>query len=601
MIRTQRWTWAIILILTLTTRLVALNAMPLTPPEALEAVLAMDAARGNGWPVSADSPFLLVGNALLFLLFGPGDSTARLLPALAGVGLVLLPFLWRKYLGEIGAIVASGLLLISPLVLFTSRRAESTTVGALGAGMLLTALVHMGISTLEKRNPVKTTALGVLGLILGLTGGAVFYDVLLGGLAAWGVYQGLHKASQPKDDILTIPIPKLRRALAIGIGGALLLSAGLGLRWGGWLNLGEGLAAWLSQWRTGPADQAWLLLLLYEPLLIALAVPRIWHAVRHAASLALGLTASALTSLVLINLRPGAPVSARVATLLPLACLAGWTVQTIVAPSDDESALSSRTPTDALVPRDFKKIGVGLHTAAVFILWMHAGLALARYSLAGTNQGLEILLIVLTVLIQGLLVMGMIPLFNMRTAWQGFLRGSILTLLVIQVSFAWGLGFMRPADPVELAVQAGTSPDLRNLLQIMEDIAIKRGWRKDNTELTLVKGDETLTAVLRWTLRDYPKLQVLELDSASGHWPDAITGFVITPASGDIPLPETALDAATTWRGMTALAITRAAEARVTCAPEKKFSLCPSAIKWYLYRKGNIPPQKEHVRLWMLP
>jgi hypothetical protein len=595
MSRTQRWSWATLLILTLATRLVALNAVPLTPTEALEAVSAMDAARGNGWPVSADSPFLLVGNALLFLLFGPGDGIARLLPALAGIGLVFLPFLWRKYLGEIGAIVASGLLLISPLVLFTSRRAESATVGALGAGLLLTALAHMGIGMSENRNSIRTMALGAFGLILGLTGGAVFYDALLGGLAAWGVYQGLHKASQPKDDILTTPIPKLKRALAIGIGGALLLSAGLGLRWGGWLNLGEGLAAWLSQWRTRPASQAGFLLLFYEPLLIVLAVPYVWHAIRHAIPLPLGLMASALTTLVLSNLRPGAPVSTRVAALLPIACLAGWTVQMVVAASDDEYAPSSQASTEALVPRDFKKIGVGLHIGAVFILWMHAGLALARYSLASTNQRLEIVLIVLTILIQGLLVMGMIPLFNLRTAWQGFLRGSILTLLVIQVSFAWGLGFMRPADPVELAVQASTSPDLQNMLQIMEVLAIKRGWRKDNTELTLVKGDEALTAVLRWTLRDYPNLQVLE------RWPDAITGFVITSVSDEISPPDAPLDAEADWRGMTALAITRAAETRVTCATEKKFALCPSAIKWYLYRKGNIPPQKYHVRLWVLP
>jgi hypothetical protein len=216
---------------------------------------------------------------------------------------------------------------------------------------------------------------------------------------------------------------------------------------------------------------------------------------------------------------------------------------------------------------------------------------MARYSLAGTNQGLEIVLIVLTVLIQGLLVMGMIPLFDMPTAWQGLLRGSILTLLLLQASFAWGLAFVHPADPVELAVQTGTSPDLHNLRHVMDALALREGWRRDSLDLALVKGDRTFTAVLRWTLRDYPRLRVLE------HWPENIKGFVITPVQDEIPLPETEAN----WHGMTAVAITRARDTRVTCATENKFSLCPSAMKWYLYRRGNIPPEKEYVRLWVLP
>jgi hypothetical protein len=539
---------------------------------------------------------LLVGNALLFLIFGPGDGIARLLPALAGVGLVLLPFFWRKHLGDIGAVAASGLLLISPLTLFIARRAEGATVGALGAALLLTALTQRGINTSERERPIGTTLLGGLGTILGLTGGAVFYDALLGGLAAWGVYRWLHTTSQsetqPEAPTPEAQRPPLKHALAIGIGGALLLSAGLGLRWSGWLNLGEGLAAWLAQWRGGIDRTDLRLLVCYEPLLLALAVAHVWRAIRRAVPLPLALTAGTLIALLLISLRPGARVSALVVTLPPLACLAGRTIQRLVETSRDQLPLSSETATHPILPPGFRNTGVWLHMGAVFVLWMHAGLAVARYSLAGTDQGLEIILITLTILIQGLLVMGMIPLFNPRTAWQGFLRGSILTLGVVQISFAWGLAFVRPADPAELAVRVATSPDLWNLRGVMDDLAVREGWHKDNAELAVVKGDEALTAVLRWTLRDYRKLQVRE------SWPEALdAGFVITPARDDLSSP----GGEANWRGMSAVAITRAAEARVTCAAEKKLPLCPSALKWYVYRKGNIPPQTEHVRLWMQP
>jgi predicted membrane-bound mannosyltransferase len=59
---------------------------------------------------------------------------------LAGIALTLLPWLWRRRLGDVGAFAAAVVLGCSPLLLAASRRVEGTTLGLLGAALLATAL-----------------------------------------------------------------------------------------------------------------------------------------------------------------------------------------------------------------------------------------------------------------------------------------------------------------------------------------------------------------------------------------------------------------------------------------------------------------------------
>ncbi len=60
-------------------------------------------------------------NAASFGLFGDSDFTARLMPALAGTAIVLLPLALRRQLGHAGALGAALLLAISPSFLYYSR------------------------------------------------------------------------------------------------------------------------------------------------------------------------------------------------------------------------------------------------------------------------------------------------------------------------------------------------------------------------------------------------------------------------------------------------------------------------------------------------
>ncbi len=70
-------------------------------------------------------PFAYFGNAVVFIIFGANDYTARVLPALFGIALVGLPFLLRRQFGTVGTFVAAGLLAVSPSILYFSRFARN--------------------------------------------------------------------------------------------------------------------------------------------------------------------------------------------------------------------------------------------------------------------------------------------------------------------------------------------------------------------------------------------------------------------------------------------------------------------------------------------
>ena len=67
-----------------------------------------------------------IATSFVFRLFGASDATLRLLPALLGAIVVALPYLlFRHKMGMWGALIASGLLAISPGILYFSRFARN--------------------------------------------------------------------------------------------------------------------------------------------------------------------------------------------------------------------------------------------------------------------------------------------------------------------------------------------------------------------------------------------------------------------------------------------------------------------------------------------
>jgi uncharacterized protein (TIGR03663 family) len=128
-LKVSRWellAFAAILAIAATLRFWDLGSRAFHGDEAIHAGFAWQLADGRGYvhnPLT-HGPFQFIGTALIFVLFGDSDYTARVLPALFGTALVALPFFLRGYLGRTGAVVTSLLLAVSPTLLYFSRFAR---------------------------------------------------------------------------------------------------------------------------------------------------------------------------------------------------------------------------------------------------------------------------------------------------------------------------------------------------------------------------------------------------------------------------------------------------------------------------------------------
>ena len=119
----EHWLWVSLTLVALGMRLAGLGDRALSHDESLHALYSWyitDAFNYSHDPMM-HGPFLFHVNALLYLLFGASDFTARLFPALVGTAAVASLWWFRGILGRRGALLAAVLLTISPSLLFHSR------------------------------------------------------------------------------------------------------------------------------------------------------------------------------------------------------------------------------------------------------------------------------------------------------------------------------------------------------------------------------------------------------------------------------------------------------------------------------------------------
>jgi len=93
------------------------------PDESVRSLIAEQVARGGGYeqlPVT-QGPLQYLGTGAIFAVLGDGDFTARMLPAIFGVAMAALPFLFTRHIGRAGAIAAALLLAVSPSLVYYSR------------------------------------------------------------------------------------------------------------------------------------------------------------------------------------------------------------------------------------------------------------------------------------------------------------------------------------------------------------------------------------------------------------------------------------------------------------------------------------------------
>ncbi len=66
-------------------------------------------------------PFQFIGNGFMMWIFQDGEFQSRILAATMGTAMVLMPFLFRKQLGTVGALAAALFITVSPTLMYYSR------------------------------------------------------------------------------------------------------------------------------------------------------------------------------------------------------------------------------------------------------------------------------------------------------------------------------------------------------------------------------------------------------------------------------------------------------------------------------------------------
>jgi uncharacterized protein (TIGR03663 family) len=115
--------WGVVLLLAGLSRFADLGTRAMSHDESIHAFLAFKLYQAGFYrhDPATHGPLLQHLNAAVYWLFGASDATARLIPALAGAGLVAAPWAFRRYLGRTGALLAAVLVLVSPTLTFYSR------------------------------------------------------------------------------------------------------------------------------------------------------------------------------------------------------------------------------------------------------------------------------------------------------------------------------------------------------------------------------------------------------------------------------------------------------------------------------------------------
>lgn len=151
----------------------------------------------NAWQMAIGKATELPGNmsyaglsALLFTLFEPSFLFARLMPALFGSSLILVPWFWRDRIGKTAALLLAIGLAIDPILLSFSRQIVNPIFVVAGLAWAATALKY--------KRPVLTGAL----LALAFLGGYSFWMVALIGSVAYLVL--------PKNETQSVDLTPFR-------------------------------------------------------------------------------------------------------------------------------------------------------------------------------------------------------------------------------------------------------------------------------------------------------------------------------------------------------------------------------------------------------
>jgi len=326
----------------LTSRLVALGDRPLHHDESVHAWFTWLLITGHGYEYNPiyHGPVQFYLDALGYLVAGVGATGVRLMPAIAGSVITLLPYFLRRQLGQTAALSASALLCISPSYLYFSRFAREDIYAAL----LTLAMLVVAVRFLERPRRWHPAALLALLAASFATKETTFITTFVAGtFLAGAVGYQVRRERARGEQMRSAPI--LQAARSVGgdawIWAAASFAAVFTLLFTTFLlrpqglrtALSDSLSYWLSQQpvnRGGQPGFYYLVVLAaYELPVLVLAAVGIVTSLRRPTFLRLYLVWSATLNLIIYSWASERMPWLVLHLLLPLVLLAGVGLQTL--------------------------------------------------------------------------------------------------------------------------------------------------------------------------------------------------------------------------------------------------------------------------------
>lgn len=505
-------------------RLSHLGAFPLSPDESRHALSAASVTRyasphwNDGEYVTPQNPVYHNLTALVFTLFGAGEASARLIPALAGIALVFTPLLAKRRIGREYTLGVVVMFAITPVLITTSRTAGGPSVAALGIVSVLMLIAGADSEeTIKRRLPWVAAGIGAT-LASGADALFGLMTVSLGALILFSRRSFFDTFSNAWKQY------EVTRYAHITLIVLLVAVTGFGFSLRTIPGLGESLGHWFSGWFThGELSglTAISMIPVYEPMVLLLALVGMVTALRHENWMGLGAAVWGLASFILILVYPLRNAGDLLWVILPLAFLAAGQLVALI---------NRRMKNQHWV--EFYVLSSVLIFLIIFDFLLLQGYFKGVILIDGLSK-VDIRLFPFVIL--GILVFAVLIVSLFALGWNTSLAieasGSVIgtLLLLVTISAIWRLNF-RPqaASAQELWRPQATTSSMYTLQSTIHSVSEMNTGREDSLAVHIPQA--TSRADVAWAMREFP---IAVTDSTSSQ-PMAL---ILVPEGGNISLP----------------------------------------------------------------
>ncbi len=485
----------LLLVIYMLTRFVDLGSLPLSNQESIHALTALSETDNASpfWPPPEEtSPMSAAYNTFtvfLFELMGDSNTTARLIAAISGLGIVLSLVLLRDRLEGAQLLMLCAIFAVSPVLLTTSRTAGGTAISVFGITLTISLLLR------EKNSENSTTrykwAAAALGLAI-VSGVSAFVGLM--GLALSYLLSRLSKSWSWRSIFSEYTVQSFWSNLWITLLSMVVIAAGFGLIIGGFQGFSEALNLWMKGWTaesTLSIGTYLISLLLYEPLVLVFGVAGGVRAILKGDVYGKAAIWWASGAFITGLIYPGRTPSVLVWVIVPMGFLSAQILVELL-----DRILRRKTWLEFLGLVSVITVIIGI--AYLFFRSFAAGFGPTFATLDPTMS------LVLALALFGLAVLVMV-LFGLGWSWSLVVEGggAVLAVLLFMITLAaaWRLNFSSWTATSQLLWNSeATTRGVDLVVETLENISIKERGRTDRMPIQF--GSPVIPA-LAWGLRDF--------------------------------------------------------------------------------------------------